>query len=328
MFVQCEGITKKDKRCKKRTKTGKFCVTHRKQEVLIPQLSISENWKRSLPSREYGFGDIGYSVTEGLYTTEELKRLERSILDDIQNIVFTNRDIDYQLTDYNSLRVFTDPSYRKEVLGNINVVWKNGNSRKPFLSKSVGMINIHYNRDVFDLIHMNERPYRILSRLYGTEHLVHRVGPERFGIKIKGSTDMIKHIDANLWHEEVNYPERVQVLICVQIPDDVQPRDSGTLELLLGFNRYWNFASALFHPSSGLFQCLTVKIDSKDFHLILIVSIFLSSSNMQISTEAFLIKKRMKWLLNFSRGYKRITLQFLLKMLKSNGQQYNVNLEP
>nr|QBK92439.1 MAG: putative oxidoreductase [Pithovirus LCPAC401] len=272
MSVQCEGTTKENKRCKRKTKTGKYCVTHRKQEVLILQLSNEDNWKKSLPLKEYGFGKRGYSVTEGLYTSEELKRLEKSILDDIQNIVFTNRNIDYQLTDYKSLQVFTDPFYRKEVLENVNSVWKNGNSRQPFLSKSVGMINIHYNKDVFDLIHMNERPYRILSHLYGTEHLVHRVGPERFGMKIKGSVNMSKHIDANLWHKEVNYPERVQALICVQIPDDVQPRNSGTLELLLGFNQIWDFTSALFHPSSGLipmpdckdrFQRLPSDFDSK-----------------------------------------------------------------
>nr|QBK92949.1 MAG: putative oxidoreductase [Pithovirus LCPAC403] len=207
------------------------------------------------------FKKDGYVVIKGLYSLEEMKRVETSIIKDVDEIVFGGEG---KLDDYESLLVFTDSKRTK-------TTWRNGNSRQPLLSKSCGQISIHYNQDIIDTIQLDERPYKVMSKLYRTKYLVHTQGLEKLGLKIKGSTNMNKHIDTNLWYDEVNYPKRVQSFICVQCPDDVKPKVAGGLELLVGFDEYWDFASYLFHPKTGLFPMPDCKsrfqVLPKDFDI-------------------------------------------------------------
>ncbi len=120
------------------------------------------------------------------------------------------------------------------------------------------MIDIYFNTDHLELVTLNKKLYQEAVKVYKTEKLVN-LGPERFSIKAQGSPDMPKHIDSNFFYNKVNYPVRIQGLVCLEVGDDVSPRDSGTLSVYKNFHHYWDFAGQLFHPKTGLFPFPDLK---------------------------------------------------------------------
>ena len=192
----------------------------------------------------------GYTIVRNFLSPEECQSLTRSFISASLGLVFGGTNID--INDERNLLLFTDPALRKERLANPNMIWRNGNSRQPLLSKSCGMIDIHYNPEQMRMINFNPGLYDFMSILYQKKELVHSFGPERFSIKPQGSTEMPKHIDANPFYPDVNHPERIQTSITLSIGKDVKLEHSGTLYLLPYFHLYWKFVGSLFHPTTGL----------------------------------------------------------------------------
>ena len=170
------------------------------------------------------------------------------------DLVFNRRGFPVDSSNSENLLLFTDPSLRVKKFGDSgkSACWRNRNSRQPILSKSTGMIDIYFNTEHLELVTLNKKLYREAVKVYGVGELVN-LGPERFSIKARGSPDMPKHIDSNLFYDKVNYPIRIQGLVCLEVGNDVQPRDSGTLSVYKNFHHYWDFAGQLFHPKTGLF---------------------------------------------------------------------------
>lgn len=202
----------------------------------------------------------GYVVVPVGYTSEELNILHTSMQTDILNIVFGSENQrkrllkkrQFSLTSSNpeTWKLFTDVKLRKQVFKEPHKIWK---PRNHPLSRSCGMIDIHHNPDIHRMVLFDQRMYNILSQAYGKQELVHSAGPEKFSIKPPNATDMNKHIDANLWHEENNYPERIQSFLAVSVPTQGEWRDRGGLCVLKNFHHYWDFASCLFHYEFGLY---------------------------------------------------------------------------
>lgn len=201
--------------------------------------------------------DDGFVIIPKVYTKEECQLLTDSISTEVIDIIFSERGVDRSDlfgNDSDNLKLLTSAELRKHKLKDPNIIWRNGNSRTPILSKNCGIIDIHYNLDVLRLVTLDKRMHAFLSELYGTEKLYHLEGPERVSIKPRGSIDMPQHIDSNLFHSEVNYMHRIQALVCVSIDlkASENPNNCGTLCVLKNFHWYFSLASKLFHPTTGI----------------------------------------------------------------------------
>lgn len=197
----------------------------------------------------------GFVVIPKVYTLEECQLLTTSVVSEVIDITLRERGASNLFDDDNqNLQFLTDPDLRKLKLKNPNIIWRNGSSRTPIISKNCGIIDIHYNLDVLELVTLDERMYRLLSAFYGKSNLCHLEGPERISVKPKGSTNMPQHIDSNLFHPEVNFKERIQSLVCISIDPQAErnPKNCGTLCVLKNFHWYFALASKLFHPKTGL----------------------------------------------------------------------------
>lgn len=191
----------------------------------------------------------GYQVYQGVYTPEESSKLRDAILTKAIDLVFTQQGAEVKDEDQ-ALRLFTDPKLRSSLLQNPNLIWRNGNSRDPIISKSCGMIDIHFDPVVAEMVTFSTRTYDILKKLYGCRCLVHSQGPERVSIKAPGTTDMPKHIDANPFNQEVNFPRRYQALVVAECPTEGPPKRGG-LCVLANFHHYFDFFGRMFNPYDG-----------------------------------------------------------------------------
>jgi len=232
-------------------------------EVRYPMISSSstssEHWSVPYPEGEdfssIKLNDEGYLVVSGILTDEQVAKTRDSIREDIFNYTFIRRGCQVDPHDDNNLSLLVDMKERERRFGEAakDTVWTQGNTRKPRVSKSTGQTNVNFNVDKLRNIDFNHKIYRLSSTLYGTHHLAYRTGAERVGMKVKGTTDMPRHMDKNPWNEEeVNYPIRIQSLVCLSIDPYMDPRDSGSICLLANFHHYGDMAAALFHPVTGL----------------------------------------------------------------------------
>lgn len=199
----------------------------------------------------------GYLIVEGVLDKETSETVRDTIVSDTINLIFEKQGFEVDAKHPDSTRLLVDQSLREEKLGTRGkrCVWRNGNTLHPLISKTTGMVHIHFNPVVMEHVQFNEELYELSAKINGTPHLVFRSGPERVSIKAKGATNMAKHIDANLFYPEVNYPFRIQSLLVLDIDTIAKPKDSGTLCLLPYFHHYWEFAGKLFHPKTGFFDC-------------------------------------------------------------------------
>lgn len=196
----------------------------------------------------------GYLVVENTLPKEDCDFLAKSIQNEILDLIFTRQGFDIDTEDPDTPRLLVDQRLRVEKLGEKarGCVWRKGCTLNPIFTKSTGMVDCHFIPDVMKKIIFNKKLYKISAKINGTEKLAFTTGPERVSLKPKGATDMPQHIDSNLFHEEVNYPFRIQSLIVLQNDTEIKTRDSGTLCVIPYFHLYWNFASRIFHPVTGI----------------------------------------------------------------------------
>jgi len=215
--------------------------------------------------------ETGYKVIKKVLPDCQLSILRDSIVKNVIDLVFTRQGFKVSYKDPTVLRMLTDMNLRKKKLGEKgkDIVWRNGNSRQPLVSKNCGMAGFHFDETVLDLVTLNQDIYDEVSKVTGTKYLVHSNGPERVCLKAPGSVDMPKHIDSNLFDDSLNYDLRIQSLITVEIESDSlqKIRDTGTLCLLTYFHHYWDFARELFHPLRGLFPMKKETMKSRFFIL-------------------------------------------------------------
>ena len=241
------------------------------------------NQQTTLLDQKRLFDQQGYVIVSGLLSTSDREALKTEMTKTMLDTVFTRRGVTLDTNNPENLKLLTDPKMRKIVLANPSGIWRNNNTRDPIVGKTTGMINIHFNQTILEKIALNPKFYQVISALYGTinsetgqlqprYNLVHSEGPERFSIKSKGSTKMPQHIDANLFHPEMNYPERIQSFYCVNTDSQIKPSDSGTIAILGNFCFYFALFGHLCHPRDGVlkfprnksrFFCLPKKFDSE-----------------------------------------------------------------
>lgn len=222
--------------------------------------------------------DEGYLVVDAL-SPEEAEEIADDLVNYTYDVLFDHRGFEVPRDHPLSLNVLTDKRTREELLGDTKSesVWEGGMSRKPIISKSCGMWHGHYSLNKLRKIDFNPKLYEISASVIGTDKLAFRAGIERFSIKCgvtvdsdskrkaEGATDMPKHIDTCLFDDTPNYDFRIQSLVCLSVGNDVAPRDSGTLNLLVNFHHYWTFARHVLHPRYGL---VTMPNCSSRFHVL------------------------------------------------------------
>jgi len=139
----------------------------------------------------------------------------------------------------------------------------------PKISKSSGMgnsTNFFYLPEKELLVTSNPIIYNVYRQILKCENFI--IAPERGSIKAVNTTDMQKHLDTHLFYnvEEstaelkifknpVQPGDRLQGFVCLEIDEEIEPRDSGTLEVLECFHHYWSLAKYFFHPVDGFEEC-------------------------------------------------------------------------
>ena len=209
------------------------------------------------------FDQQGWVIIPDLLSTTDREALKTEMIKTMLDTVFTRRGVVLDTNNPENLKLLTNPQLRKDTLSNPKMIWRNNNTRDPIVSKTCGMINIHFHPMILEKISFNPQFYQVLSALYGKINtgtrqlqprlnLAHSEGPERFSIKPKGSTKMPQHIDANPFHPEINYPERIQSFYCVNTDFQINPSDSGTIAILDNFCFYFALLGGLCHPRDGV----------------------------------------------------------------------------
>lgn len=161
-------------------------------------------------------------------------------------------------------QLLVDSKLREQHLQNPKSVWRHNNSRKPIVSKSCGMVNIYHQPQIRDHVLFNTKVVEGIRAMYKTlpqatqdEKIVYMNGPDRVGVKPKGSTDMERHLDSNLFLPCINqHPRyRVQALVTLQVgaPEGkITVRDLGSIEVLAGFHHYYELAGWFFSRLPGV----------------------------------------------------------------------------
>ena len=194
----------------------------------------------------------GYTVYHNHIDTDTAELVCQSVIGEVCDLVFKNETNKPDPTDPNTLNLFTDFNLRKKKLDNPKCVWRDGNTRRPIISKSTGMVNISFNHDVQRYVTFNPNTISKINELYGSDKLVYTYGSDRVCIKAKGSTNMNKHLDYHLNSTQLQKePTRVQALVCGRCPTDVPVQHSGTLEVIPYFHLYWECAQAFFVSPFG-----------------------------------------------------------------------------
>ncbi|MCB9640927.1 MAG: hypothetical protein H6727_18675 [Myxococcales bacterium] len=201
----------------------------------------------------------GYVVIPQVIEPEIAKQLSQSVLSDLCQMAFSKekRRIDPYAPE--TLALFLDPKLRAKRLRDPSCIWEDGNPRRPILTKDTGMLNLCFNPDVLKHVHYQPKVYAEIAELYGSPRLAYLHGPDRVGIKIKGSEDMPLHLDYHLFQRffepgiDGRFEKRVQAFVCGQIPHDVPLESSGTLALVPYFHHYFDLARVYFDPHTGLF---------------------------------------------------------------------------
>src|SRR5260221_9163227 len=197
------------------------------------------------------FERYGY-CTIPVLSQEESALLTTNALQDTFSMLFMDEP-EPILPISDNLKVLVDINYRKEILTNPNCIWRNGNSRQPIISKNNGMVNM-YLSDWALALRLDPRIINPIRHLYGQNNIGYTHGLDRFSIKVKGATDMPKHIDR---HPTIDMDEgltRVQALVCSSIDTSFNLRNSGTIEVIPRYHRYWPLIGRIFqilYPEPG-----------------------------------------------------------------------------
>lgn len=228
---------------------------------------------RELKAHQKEYNDRGYTIYSEHIDSTTCQKLEDSCFEDLTNLIFRNypKDERPDLRDKVNWPILTSSAYRKEKRFTNEDVWNGGNSRKPYWSKNNGMYNVYYNRDCHEAIHFNPDTFLKVASLYGHNKIRLTRGMERLCIKLgeikikneegktikyTGSTDMPTHLDYHLFNDEINMDrERVQAFVCIEVDEEIDPRNSGGLQVIPYFHLYWDIAKRYFckdgkHPLS------------------------------------------------------------------------------
>lgn len=215
----------------------------------------------------------GYTIYPKHIDLTTCQKLKDSCFEDLTNLIFRNYSDEKRpdLREKDNWPILTSSFYRKENGFIDEDVWNGGNSRKPHWSKNNGMFNVYYNRDCHRYIHFNPDTFLKVASLYGHNKIRLTRGMERLCIKLgeikikdkegkniryPGSTDMPTHLDYHLFNDEINMDrERVQAFVCIEVDDEIDPRNSGGLQVIPYFHLYWDIAKRYFredgkHPLS------------------------------------------------------------------------------
>lgn len=215
-------------------------------------------------------GPKGYKIFRNVLTPDQVEDIRSSVTHQITWQIFHKHLTEGEsITPENAseyLPLLIDQSLRIEKFGpeGAQITRPLGKGRNFFdtpHSKSTGMAYCNYNREVLRHIKTNPEIIERFREIYDYEALAAITGPERVSIKPAQTEKtkapaMKKHIDMMLeWNEAAkanNYEVRAQGLVCFQ-RDTIGPvNKSGTLNLLVGFQHYWDLAGVVFHPETGI----------------------------------------------------------------------------
>lgn len=207
-----------------------------------------------LAERKYEYADQGYSVYRQILTPEQTEEVKASIIQEMEDLIFrdTPREERPSLNTSEGRQLLVDRNLRAERGISDNAVWRNGNTRQPIYSKNCGLVNIYFNPVVQRLVTFNPKIFAAVAELAGNYNMAMIRGPDRVGMKVKGTVDMPTHLDTHLFEDGLAFTEeRVQAFFNASVPEDVGVRDSGTIRLIPYFHRYWQIAKRYFREGGA-----------------------------------------------------------------------------
>ena len=273
------------------------------------------------PSHSQHFIDHGW-VSIPIFTPESLTSLATNINNEALLLVFKDNLKEIQSCQaggHDPLQLLVDPKLRGIYLQDPHMIWENGNSRQPIISKNSGMCNLYHNPYIRDWIYFNPTIYEHIKALYDKidtsrigEDLVYMHGPDRIGLKPQNSTDMPAHLDRSLFQDSVAPKYRIQSMITLSMgktdTKKITNRDLGSLQILGNFHHYFHLAQTWFKDQ---FVSLGIHIDEwtyrpwilpKEFdnllpHFVLwIRSLYTSNENKEIMATLPKTYQSIEWI--------------------------------
>lgn len=248
---------------------------------------------------------------------KECAKIANSILSEVYKMAF--RGVDLSEIEDPSL-LLNDIDLRRKHGIQTDIVWNEGNPRKPIVSKNGGFVNIYHNRLVRDLILFSEKIHYFVSQLYkavcgtlslaptacGEEEIAYTNGPDRVGVKSKGATDMPKHLDKHLFIDAPKLKARVQALVCLSVDEEMDPRNTGGIEILENFHHYFPLARIFFRgkfkTSDAIPQQLPKEFDENlDAFNAWITKILYSAKTGDTAKPKLILKKELREVLKANK---------------------------
>lgn len=188
----------------------------------------------------------GYVIYRGILEPHDCLEVANSIINETFELILG--DIPQAQRPKLDYRILTDPIYRKTLAIPKHVMYSEGNKYQYQWSKTTGMINIHQNPKVKELIQFNPIIVSCLTSLYGHDNVIFRTGLERVSIKPSGTDGMKMHLDYHLFGDIKNIDKnRIQAFYVASAPQDVPVAQSGTIRVLPYFHLYWSVAQLFFN---------------------------------------------------------------------------------
>lgn len=201
------------------------------------------------------YNNQGYIVVKDKILTDEECQILKDKVFEFTNSMFKGEDIKIDPRKPETFQLLTNKDYRDKNLKNPNSIYhggtsKAGNTRMPLVPKNSGMSCQYYQPEKLKIIDSNEKLYEVASTLYDTNQL--KLEPSRWGIKAPNSTKMPEHLDCPFFDFNYNPGTRVQSFVVIDKPIDVKVSNSGTIQLVPYFNKYFKLAQHVFHPITGV----------------------------------------------------------------------------
>ncbi|ELR19936.1 uncharacterized protein ACA1_112090 [Acanthamoeba castellanii str. Neff] len=232
------------------------------EEANVEEIPFSELMAMEVLSQAdiLGFQEKGFLVVKDVLTEPQCRIIERRMVEVTMNLSLFAAE-DFKLIEGDTYSVLINSHDQLALLRNPHCTKKllnDNKTRRPHVSKVHGHWNLYWLPEMQTIVNSNPKIYTVHRQLYGKYQL--RSSLNTIGLKPPTSLDMpALAFDAPLYEDTSHTNEclerSIKSIVCLRSPNDVEPRDSGTFELVESFHLYFELAAAFLDPETGYPDC-------------------------------------------------------------------------
>lgn len=196
----------------------------------------------------------GYVVFKKHLNPEQCDLLTKTAMETLFNLAFF-AEVEPVPPTFENLKLFVSRPEREARLAKPHNIWVNGRSVQPLCSRSTGLCYGSYLKPVQSTFTMTYETFEKIAACYGDNNIAQIYGPKRYTIRLKGGTESIRQVPANLISDFNNVAEEVvHASVVVSVDETIEAGESGSICLVPGFNLYRKHAQKFFSPVGGYFK--------------------------------------------------------------------------